>query len=59
MTEVRKRHDKPDDPNYAGGEDEDRESHKASAEKTQKQKHFPVDENDTGPAAAADDTGEG
>jgi hypothetical protein len=59
MTDVREKHDKPDDPNYAGGEDEDRGSHKTSVEKTQKQENFPVDETDTGPATAANDTGEG
>jgi hypothetical protein len=55
MTEVRKKHDKPDDPNYAGGEDEDHGSHKTSAEKTQKRRNLPVDETETGPATAADD----
>jgi hypothetical protein len=56
MTEVRK-HDKPDEPNYPGGEDEDRGTHETGAENSQKQKH--LDETDTGPATAADDTGEG
>jgi hypothetical protein len=47
MTEARKKHDKPDDPNYAGGEDESPGSGAASAEQTQKQKNFRVGENDT------------
>jgi hypothetical protein len=59
MTEVHNKGDKPDDPNYAGGEDEARGRHKTSREEPQKQKNFPVDETDTGPATAADDTGEG
>jgi hypothetical protein len=59
VTEVREKHDKPDDPNYAGGEDENRGSHKPSTEKTQKPKNFPVDENDCDPATAPDDRGEG
>jgi hypothetical protein len=59
MTEMREKHDEPDDPYYAGGEDEDGPTQKTSAEKTQKQKNLPVDESDTGPATAANDTGEG
>jgi hypothetical protein len=55
MTEAGEKHDKPDDPNYAGGEDENRGSHKPSAEKTQKPKNFSVDENDRDPATAPDD----
>lgn len=59
MTEARKRHDKPDDPDYAGGEDEHRGSHKPGTEKTQKPENFPVDENDTDSASASDNMGEG
>jgi hypothetical protein len=50
------KHDKPNDPAYAGGEDENGQNPKA--QKTQRSKEFPVDESDSGPATAPDDTGE-
>jgi hypothetical protein len=51
--------DKPDNPNYAGGEDEHRGSHKPSAKKTQKPENFPVDGNDSDSASTSDSGGEG
>lgn len=46
------RHDKPDEPAYWGGEDENSRSHEPKAEKAQRSKEFPVDESDSGPATS-------
>jgi hypothetical protein len=52
------KHDKPDDPAYPGGEDENGQDRKPNADTTRPTKEFPVDESDFGPTTAPDDTGE-
>jgi hypothetical protein len=51
MTEKATKSDKPAEPAYPGGEDEDQAS-----KPSQRSNELPVDESDDGPAAAAEDT---
>jgi hypothetical protein len=60
MTQMPSKSDKPNDPPYAGGEDEvPRNGLGTKVLRNSRPDQFPVDETDNGPPTAPDDTGEG